>query len=81
MWITYILFSPTKNRYYIGSTGDELTERLRRHNSNHQGFTGGVGDWIIVFQEQFISKPQAQARERQIKGWKSRKMIEKLIKV
>ena len=76
---TYILFSESLNKYYIGSTSDELQERLRRHNSNHKGFTGGIGDWIIVYQEGFESKSYAYAREREIKAWKSRKRIEKLI--
>lgn len=81
MWITYILYSPTKDKYYIGSTGDELSERLRRHNSNHSGFTGGLGDWKIIYQEIFQTKREAQSREREIKKWKSRKKIEKLIGV
>ena len=79
MWITYILYSPSKDKYYIGSTGDELSERLRRHNSNHSGFTGGLGDWKIIHQEIFQTKREAQTREREIKKWKSRKKIEKLI--
>ena len=78
MYFTYILFSSSKNKYYIGHTGDELSERVRRHNSNHKGFTGGLGDWVIVYQEAFASKTLAYAREREIKSWKSRKRIEKL---
>ena len=37
----YSLFT-LKNRYYIGSTGDELTERIRRDNSNHKGFAAMI---------------------------------------
>ncbi|MDO6439877.1 GIY-YIG nuclease family protein [Cyclobacterium sp. 1_MG-2023] len=29
----YILFSKTRNRFYIGATCDDLDERVRRHNS------------------------------------------------
>jgi putative endonuclease len=75
----YILYSKIKDKYYIGHTGDDLTERLRKHNSNHKGFTGGTGDWIIVFIENNISKSEAYKRELEIKNWKSRKMIEKII--
>jgi putative endonuclease len=75
----YILYSITKDRYYIGHTGDDLSKRLRKHNSNHKGFTGGVGDWQIVHAEKFDSKSLAYQRELQIKGWKSRKKIELLI--
>ena len=75
----YILFSPTKNKYYIGYTGDEIEERIRKHNTNHKGFTGGIGDWIIKYTELFNTKTEAIKREKEIKAWKSRKMIEKLI--
>jgi len=75
----YILFSPTKNRYYVGHTGDLLEERIRKHNSNHKGFTGGMGDWKLKYSECLSTKQEAAKREREIKNWKSRKLIEKLI--
>jgi len=79
MWTFYLLYSKSLDRFYIGHTGDILSERLRRHNSNHKGFTGGIGDWIISYTEQYPSKTEAYAREREVKGWKSRKLILKLI--
>ena len=78
-FITYIIFSHTLQTYYIGHTGDELSERLRRHNSNHKGYTGKSNDWIIVYKEQFKTKAEAYFREREIKSWKSKKRIEQLI--
>ena len=75
----YILYSATKNRYYIGHTGDDLPERLRRHNSHHKGFTGQIGDWTIVYTEVYKTKELAYKREREIKAWKSRTRIEKLV--
>jgi putative endonuclease len=75
----YIIFSKTLNKYYVGSTSDVMEERLRRHNSNHSGFTGGYGDWVTVYLEFFETNQQALAREKQIKKWKSRKLIEKLV--
>ena len=77
----YILFSPSKNKYYIGFTGDEIHERVRKHNTNHKGFTGGTGDWFIRHTEIFSLKADAIKREQQIKKWKSRKMIEQIIGV
>lgn len=67
------------DKYYIGHTGDDLSERVRKHNTNHKGFTGGVGDWSLAYKEEFQSKSEACARERKIKSWKSKVMIEKLI--
>jgi putative endonuclease len=75
----YILYSSTLDKYYVGYTGDSLEERLRKHNTQHKGFTGGLGDWIIRYTETFELKTDATLRERQIKNWKSRRLIEKLI--
>jgi putative endonuclease len=76
----YILFSALRNRYYIGFTGDLLENRLKKHNANHKGFTGSKPDWKIVYSESFETKALALNREKQIKSWKSRKMIEQLIR-
>jgi putative endonuclease len=78
MWTVYILYSATLDRYYVGVSKD-LMERLRKHNTKHKGFTGGIGDWRIVYSEQYSTKADASQREHQIKNWKSRKMIEKLV--
>ncbi|RTL60734.1 MAG: GIY-YIG nuclease family protein [Sphingobacteriales bacterium] len=75
----YILFSQSKNKYYIGYTGDSLVERLRKHHSNHKGFTGGTSDWQIVYTEKYSTKQEAYKREREIKSWKSRKRVEALV--
>jgi putative endonuclease len=75
----YVLYSASRNRYYIGHTADDIQERLRKHNSNHNGFTGKVADWEIVYKEIYYSKKEAFRREREVKKWKSRKLVEKLI--
>ncbi|MBI9038166.1 MAG: GIY-YIG nuclease family protein [Bacteroidales bacterium] len=74
----YILFSHQTDKYYIGHTNN-LSDRLRKHNTNHKGFTGKANDWQIVFLEKFNSKSEAFVRERQVKKWKNRQRIEKLI--
>jgi putative endonuclease len=75
---TYILYSVQRDRYYIGSTGDDLEERLRRHNSNHKGFTGSANDWNYYHVEKYNSKEEATKREKEMKQKKSRKYIESL---
>ena len=76
----YILHSPTSNKYYIGHTTEPIEERLRKHNTHHNGFTGKYRDWILIYFENFLSKNEAYAREREVKRWKRRNMIEKLIR-
>src|SRR5947208_1973133 len=78
MFKVYILFSKKLDKFYVGFTGDQIAERIRKHNTNHSGFTGKIGDWELVHLEEFNSKEEAMAREKQIKSGKSRKMICKL---
>jgi putative endonuclease len=78
MFTVYILFSKKLNKYYIGFTSD-LNARIIRHNQAGKSFTGKTNDWKIVYSEEFEEKTEAINREKQIKGWKSRKMVEKLI--
>ena len=77
-FIVYILFSKTKNRFYIGFTSD-MQQRIMRHNQKSKGFTGNVNDWKIVYTEKYNSKEEAYTREQQIKSWKSRIKIQELI--
>ncbi|MFC0264226.1 GIY-YIG nuclease family protein, partial [Fontibacter flavus] len=74
----YILHSLSKDKYYVGHTCEDLEERLRKHNSNHRGYTGPANDWKLAYKEQFPCKEEAYKREREVKSWKSRKKIEML---
>jgi putative endonuclease len=74
----YILYSASANKYYIG-VSENAECRLLKHNSKHKGFTSFVNDWVIKYLEHYTDKTDALKREREIKNWKSRKMIEALI--
>ncbi len=54
MYFFYILYSTSIDKYYVGHTLD-LPERLRKHNTNHKGFTGKTSDWKIFYSEQFAT--------------------------
>jgi putative endonuclease len=71
----YILHSELKDKFYLGHTCDKLEERIRKHNSNHKGFTGNTADWRLVYFEEFETKESAYTRERKVKSWKSKKKI------
>ena len=75
----YILYSVALDRYYIGHTSEILDERLRKHLSNHSGFTSKSKDWTLVYSEEFETKSLAYKRELEVKKWKSRIKIQKLI--
>ncbi|MBS1782441.1 MAG: GIY-YIG nuclease family protein, partial [Bacteroidetes bacterium] len=53
MAICYILYAESLDRFYIGHTTETIEVRLRKHLSNHKGFTAKAKDWIVVFQENF----------------------------
>ncbi|GGH16702.1 GIY-YIG nuclease family protein [Pedobacter zeae] len=69
MFYAYILYSAARNKYYVGSTSN-LQNRLKKHNTNHSGFTGHTGDWRIVWSEVFATRTQAILKEKEIKNWK-----------
>ena len=75
----YILYSKILDKFYIGHTAENLEERLRKHLSNHKGFTAKSKDWEIIYSETFETKSEAYKREMQIKSWKSKIKITKLI--
>ena len=76
----YILYSLSLDKFYIGHTCEDINDRLRKHISNHKGFTAKTKDWEIVYSEEFDNKSRAYERERTIKSWKSKKKIKQLIK-
>src|SRR2546425_1151549 len=74
----YILKSLRTGRYYVGSTV-ELEGRLPDHRVNHIPSSPKPGSWKLVYQEAYDSMVRARQREREIKGWKSHRLIEQLI--
>jgi putative endonuclease len=74
----YILFSVQLEKHYIGHTGMALEERLKKHLSEHSGFTGKAKDWKVVYTEEFQNKTEAARREKQVKSWKSATKVKTL---
>ena len=56
-----------------------MVARLQKHLGNHSGYTAKAKDWKIVFTEQYDNKSDALAREQQLKSWKNKERIKKLI--
>jgi putative endonuclease len=78
MYYCYILQSLLNNRYYAGST-DNIQARLECHNKGLVKSTKPYLPWKLVYYEYFTTRAEAIRRERQIKSWKKRIMIEKII--
>ena len=77
MYYVYILESIKNGRYYIGRTSS-LKVRLIEHNLGRVKWTKLHRPWTVFYSEELDSIKDATKREKQIKAWKSRSMIEKL---
>ena len=78
-FFTYIIFSPTRNKYYVGET-ENPEQRLIQHNSAFfpGKFTAQATDWELFLCIEFNDRIKARKFESFIKKMKSRKFIESL---
>ena len=77
-YFIYILKSLSADKYYVGSSSDP-ERRLKYHNTIEKGLTSRYRPWEIVYVKEYPGKKEAQAAERKIKSWESKKRIIKLI--
>ena len=78
MHFTYVLYSPSKDVYYKGSSADP-EHRLWEHNNDKSRYTSGKGPWIMAYRKVYETKREALIEETRIKRL-NRKSIESLIK-
>jgi predicted GIY-YIG superfamily endonuclease len=75
----YILQSVNFDYYYVGQSENPHV-RLEYHNTTERGFTARYRPWKLVYIKECANRTEAKKLERRIKSWKSRKMIEKLLR-
>ena len=78
MFYAYILKSIATGSYYIGSCKN-TAHRLQQHNGGSVRSTKRGIPWIMVLYETFTTRQEAMLRERQVKSWKKREAIERLL--
>jgi putative endonuclease len=78
MYFVYIIKSLKDQKYYIGSTSD-VEARLAYHNSGRQRSTRNRIPFILIYSEQFVSRSEAEVREKQIKSFKGGMAFKRLI--
>jgi putative endonuclease len=79
----YILHSATLNKFYIGACQENLTERIKKHNTKFydgKNFTKAASDWTLFIKIKASDFSQAVRIERKIKAMKSSKYINNLLK-
>jgi putative endonuclease len=68
------------NSYYTGHT-DDLEKRIAEHLTGEvEGYTSTRLPVVLVFSQEFPTREEAKACEKQIKGWSSRRKKEALIR-
>jgi predicted GIY-YIG superfamily endonuclease len=75
---TYVLQSAATGKFYIGSAL-ELMVRVAEHQRGHSPYTRGRGPWTLVYSEDYATVAEARRRERQLKSWKSHRLLQQLI--
>ena len=78
MFHVYILYSPSKDKYYVGSCED-ISIRLDQHNSGRNKSTSYGVPWELKKAEVYDTRTEAVQRETFIKRMKSKKFIEMVI--
>ena len=75
---TYILFSESLQRYYVGSTSLTVEERLDYHLHKHKGFTAKASDWVAIWSMSFETVSESRTLERKIKKRGAKRFLEDL---
>ena len=76
MFWVYVLEN-AKGQFYIGHTNN-LENRISSHNRTDKiagKFTRKNGPWALVWSEEHPDRSSAMRREREIKNWKSARLI------
>ncbi|MFD0797025.1 GIY-YIG nuclease family protein [Maribacter chungangensis] len=80
---TYILYSKTRKKFYIGACNNDVAKRLENHNTGKYGansFTATANDWELFLKFDCRDYSHAVRLERKIKSMKSSKYIGNLLK-
>jgi putative endonuclease len=80
MWFTYIIYSKSHDRYYVGYSQNPATE-LERHNLGGMPATRRHKPWQLVYTEKYPGEQDALRRSREIKSKRSKSYIEQLLKM
>jgi putative endonuclease len=74
----YVLQSELNGLYYIGCTNN-LEDRMKRHNEGRSKFTKPYRPLRLVFSKEFPSKSEAMKFEKELKAYKSREILDRMI--
>ena len=79
-FFVYAIYNDISKKIYIGQTNN-LEERILEHNEkfgNHYT-TKFKGIWKLIYKEELKTRQEALIREKQLKSYKGREFIRKLL--
>jgi len=74
MYFTYILYSLTFGKYYIGQSND-VKKCLQKHNSGQVASTKPYKPWKLVLAIEKSTRSEAMVLERKLKNLNSKKLL------
>ena len=77
MYCVYILESKSLGKYYTGQCND-LSDRLRRHNSGQTPSIKHGIPWELVWSEEVETRSEAMSLEKKIKSRGAKRFLEGL---
>ncbi|MEK7110331.1 MAG: GIY-YIG nuclease family protein [Patescibacteria group bacterium] len=77
-YYAYVLRSEVDGIRYVGSGADPF-ERLRRHNKGDYRFTKGHRPWVLIRQEEYMTRGEAMKRELFLKSGQGRKFLDEVL--
>jgi len=80
MFWVYILYSESADKFYVGSSSNPQGRLLAHNHPLNKGWTKRYQPWEIAFSKVFETKAEAEANEKKIKSYNSKKMIQQIIK-
>ena len=73
---TYILYSQSSTKFYVGSSRNESAViRLKSHNAGKTKSTKSGRPWVVAHEEEFATYKEARQRENFLKMGQGRKWI------
>jgi putative endonuclease len=74
MYYTYVLYSKSYDRLYIGQT-QNITHRLESHNLGLVKSTKHYIPWKLIYVEKFMTRSEAMKKEKQLKTGSGREFL------
>ena len=77
--IVYVLQSEVNDSFYVGYTGN-VKRRLEEHNFGLNQSTKSKQPWRLIFFEAYLSKKDAERREKYLKTSQGMRLLKRMLK-